>query len=189
MHKFCLRPCLSQSLFFPNSHPTRRPPSPNSSLSHTPTLDFVQSSPPLPVSHSHTLSVSLRTLPPFPFSLSPFPSKFINHFPPDPERYWREEGKNWFSIPSFVFFCLMVVIRDKNWAGYAVNSLFIFCETSHSHLCSVWSCLLRCWRVADSAKQGSNEAFQFPGFCIPISRYFINPKTAIDAPVWNAFCV
>jgi hypothetical protein len=86
MHKFCLRPCLSQSLFFPNSHPTRRPPSPNSSLSHTPTPDFVQSSPPLPVSHSSSLPDSLP--------LSPFPSKFINHFPPDPERYWREEGNN-----------------------------------------------------------------------------------------------
>jgi hypothetical protein len=79
MHKFCLRPCLSQSLFFPNSYPTRRPPSPNSSLSHTPTPDFVQSSPPLPVSHSPSLPEDPASLPLFPF---PFPQQIHKSLPP-----------------------------------------------------------------------------------------------------------
>jgi len=59
-------------------------------LSLTP--DFIQSSPPyLTLSHSPF---------PFPFSLSPFPSKLRKHFPPDPEHSWRDKGKN----PKLCFF-------------------------------------------------------------------------------------
>jgi len=104
MQKFWLRPWLSwlpvsqrltnsQSLFFSNSHPTRRPPSrPHPTgyfvpVSHSPWLQ-TSSNRPLLVSHSPSLP-----------SPSPFP------FPPDPEHSWRDKSKN----PKLCFFlCLMV---------------------------------------------------------------------------------
>jgi len=116
-------PSLSTNLFsFPI--PTRVPDHPpvTSSLSRSHTLpdSRVQTSsnrsPPC-----LTLSLSLTSFPFFLFPF-PFPRQIKKSFSPDPECSWRDEGKNWFPIPSFVFFCLIVVIRDKKkWYGYAVN--------------------------------------------------------------------
>jgi len=103
MQKIWLRPCLTISFLsqFPPDQATTLTLPVTSSLSHT--LPDSRLRPIVP-SLSHTLPISLRSLTPFPFFLSPFTNKLINHFPPDPEHSWRDEGKNWFSIPSFVFF-------------------------------------------------------------------------------------
>ena len=100
----------TNSLFFPNSHPTTLTPLVTSSLSHT--LPDSRLHPIVP-SLSHTLP---NSLPPF-----PFPQQIKKSLSLDLERSWRNEGKNWSPIPSFFFPCLMVVIRDKKWYGYAVN--------------------------------------------------------------------
>jgi len=150
---------LSHNLFSfpiptrPGDHP--HPTGDFVSVSHSLTPDFVQSSPPLPVSHSPSLSKD-------PDSLPPFPSKFINHFPPDSQRSWRDEAKNWFSIPSF-FFCLMVVIRDKKWFGYAVKfTVYLMWNlTLTPMLCLIlFALVLQIQRSKEATKQRS----------IPISR-------------------
>ena len=75
---------------------------------------------PVSKSPSPTLPVSLTWLLfhfPFPLSPFPFPQQFKKSISPDPERSWWDEGKNWFPVPKLCFFCLMVVIRDKNYLG------------------------------------------------------------------------
>ena len=112
------------------------PESPTTLLSHVtsslsqghPTCDFI-----VPDSLSHTLpdfvqsSLLCLTL-----SLTPESQTSSNrplsvsHSKNWSRVSWRDEGKNWFSIPSFVFFCLMVVIRDKKMIWVCCESMFIF---------------------------------------------------------------
>ena len=137
---------------------------------------------PVSKSPSPTLPVSLTWLLfhfPFPLSPFPFPQQFKKSISPNLERSWRDEGKNWFPVPKLCFFCLMVVIRDKNYLGilwiwvyllvfyYYMICCWVFFQRRSGaallciHLCSVSSCILACFGVADSVilhKQRSNEA-------------------------------
>jgi hypothetical protein len=90
-------------------HKIRNAPQPPLSPSHS------SESLPLfvPVSHSPWLSS------PFPFlvwAVFPFPSRLRNHFPPI-RSVLGETKIIIYSNPKLCFFCLMVVIRDKNYLG------------------------------------------------------------------------
>jgi hypothetical protein len=80
-------------------------------------VSFQFPSPHLPLSPSPWPDSFSLSPSPFPLSPFPFPQQFKKSISPNLERSWRDEGKNWFPVPKLCFFCLMVVIRDKNYLG------------------------------------------------------------------------
>jgi hypothetical protein len=113
---------LSHNLFSfpiptrPGDHP--HPTGDFLSVSHSPWLQ-TSSNRPLPISHSPSL---LDSLPLFPF---PFPQQINKSLPPPPDskHSWRDEGKNWFPIPSSFFYVKWWWLETKNdmGNGYAVK--------------------------------------------------------------------
>ena len=89
---------------------------------------------PWPTLHTVTPHFVPVSLTPFSFSLSSFPfsHQIKKSLSPDLECSWRDEGKNLFSIPSFVFFCSNGGdLRQKKSSGYSVN----LCLSSTINVC------------------------------------------------------
>jgi hypothetical protein len=177
--------CLTKTHKFTISFLSQFPPNQATTLTASPhrlfrpcltlslTPDFVQSSLPC-------LTLSQSPFP-FPFFLSPFPSKLRKHFHPDPEHSWRDKGKNpklCFFMSNGMLWIYVYVLGILQFAsGYFFRRerrgvvLLVISSVSRVQLCfssvklsNNGLLLCCCFGVADSAKQGSNEATKHSNF-------------------------